>query len=293
MTEPKREDYITEVDLGLCSGCAFFDDGCPSWAEEEECANAEGESIIYIKKPKVELVTYEELSRRGDTDSCITCPVGCSQSKAYKLGLESADCSGGHFRLIPEVEKPDVIRVPYWSAEAEGNCKRCPYGSFMNGGKNRCGDAPIDCTGGYLRPANESPKEEEECDVTLVDDTEELGQESPPDRYNWRGTESLPFCIENNLNTIQNNVVKYIYRYPKKGGLDALKKCVVYLEKAIQFNQKSHEVHPDIITEFITNNNFSWREGTVIMTVCLGSYALALARVKDLIKEVYGEEVER
>lgn len=45
--------------------------------------------------------------------------------------------------------------------------------------------------------------------------------------------EPIDFILANDLNFVEGNIIKYIARYKKKGGLEDLLKGLYYLEKLI------------------------------------------------------------
>ena len=46
------------------------------------------------------------------------------------------------------------------------------------------------------------------------------------------------FIVANNIGYLEGNVIKYIYRYKKKNGIEDLKKAKVYIEKLISINEQ-------------------------------------------------------
>lgn len=62
---------------------------------------------------------------------------------------------------------------------------------------------------------------------------------SKPAHYTGRGgIEPIEFITTNNLNFLEGNVVKYVYRYPFKNGLEDLKKARRNLDILIQQVEK-------------------------------------------------------
>lgn len=54
-------------------------------------------------------------------------------------------------------------------------------------------------------------------------------------QYTFRGgIEPLEFIESNGMSFLEGNVIKYLYRYPNKGGLEALKKAAFYLNRIIE-----------------------------------------------------------
>lgn len=58
-----------------------------------------------------------------------------------------------------------------------------------------------------------------------------------PAYYSRWKIQPLDFITQNNLDFLRGNIIKYIMRYDKKGGLDDLKKAKVYLEKLIAYEE--------------------------------------------------------
>lgn len=59
-----------------------------------------------------------------------------------------------------------------------------------------------------------------------------------PEHYARFKIEPIRFCIENNLNGFQFNIIKYTLRYDAKNGLEDLKKARRYLDMFIKFVDK-------------------------------------------------------
>ena len=55
-----------------------------------------------------------------------------------------------------------------------------------------------------------------------------------PEHYSELGIEPLEYIIANNLDFLQGNIIKYVTRYPKKGGLSDLIKAKKYLDILIE-----------------------------------------------------------
>ena len=55
-----------------------------------------------------------------------------------------------------------------------------------------------------------------------------------PSHYNGCEIEPLEYIIANKLDFLQGNIVKYVTRYPYKGGVDDLIKARKYLELLIE-----------------------------------------------------------
>lgn len=55
-----------------------------------------------------------------------------------------------------------------------------------------------------------------------------------PGYYHKGKVDTIKFCLENDLNFLQGNVVKYIVRYKEKNGLEDLNKAMEYLKRLIE-----------------------------------------------------------
>ncbi len=68
-----------------------------------------------------------------------------------------------------------------------------------------------------------------------------LSQQVGGTHYKQGVIQPIEFIIANDLSFIQGNVIKYIFRYKSKGGLDDLRKAQHYLELLIETEYYSHE----------------------------------------------------
>jgi len=67
-----------------------------------------------------------------------------------------------------------------------------------------------------------------------------------PAHYTGRGgIEPLDFIVSNELDFLEGNVVKYVYRYKSKNGLQDLQKARVYLDRLIE-RESNNENRSDI-----------------------------------------------
>lgn len=66
-----------------------------------------------------------------------------------------------------------------------------------------------------------------------------------PPHYNRGGVECIDAIMaatnHQNEGYLQGNVMKYVWRYPYKGGLEDLLKCRWYLDKLIEEYKKKHK----------------------------------------------------
>lgn len=65
-------------------------------------------------------------------------------------------------------------------------------------------------------------------------------QITKPARYNKRGSlECWDVILDQEMNFLEGNVLKYLWRYKEKNGIEDLKKAKVYLEKLISEAKKN------------------------------------------------------
>ena len=61
-----------------------------------------------------------------------------------------------------------------------------------------------------------------------------------PKHYSRFNIEPIRFCMENNLDALQKDVVKYICRHDMKGGLDDVKKALRYAQMVAEHHYGVH-----------------------------------------------------
>lgn len=55
-----------------------------------------------------------------------------------------------------------------------------------------------------------------------------------PNYYHKGKVDTIKFCLENDLDFLQGNIIKYIVRYKEKNGLEDLNKAKEYLDRLIE-----------------------------------------------------------
>ena len=55
-----------------------------------------------------------------------------------------------------------------------------------------------------------------------------------PDHYGGSEIDVISFCQANNLDFMQGNVIKYVFRYKNKNGLEDLEKAKEYIDRMIE-----------------------------------------------------------
>ena len=59
-------------------------------------------------------------------------------------------------------------------------------------------------------------------------------KQTNPDHYSGLAIEPLDYIIANKMDFLEGNIIKYVTRYPNKGGVDDLIKARNYIDKLIE-----------------------------------------------------------
>lgn len=59
-----------------------------------------------------------------------------------------------------------------------------------------------------------------------------------PSYYHKGKVDTIEFSLDNNLNFIQGNIIKYVVRYKEKNGLEDLEKAMEYLKRLIEHERE-------------------------------------------------------
>ena len=71
------------------------------------------------------------------------------------------------------------------------------------------------------------------CPTCRLYGTEEKNNINP-DHYGNSGIDVIDFCQANNLDFMQGNVIKYVFRYKNKNGLEDLEKAKEFINRMIE-----------------------------------------------------------
>ena len=71
------------------------------------------------------------------------------------------------------------------------------------------------------------------CPTCRLHDAEEKNN-IKPDHYGGSEIDVISFCQANNLDFMQGNVIKYVFRYKNKNGLEDLEKAKEYIDRMIE-----------------------------------------------------------
>jgi hypothetical protein len=77
------------------------------------------------------------------------------------------------------------------------------------------------------------------------------------DHYKKMKIQTTEFCMANNLDHCQSNVVKYVCRHADKNGEDDLRKAIHYLEMLIEFK---YPVNTTKSVEELNQIHRAWKE---------------------------------
>ena len=118
-----------------------------------------------------------------------------------------------------------------------------------------------------------------------------------PNHYGFRGgVRTIDFLTQWDFSGLTWNVCKYVYRYPQKGGLEALRKVERYLLKRLEIHPKAQveqfvAIEPVkfvAICAYCSSNGFSPAESAVITYACLKEYDKALEALRVLMGSLDG-----
>lgn len=95
----------------------------------------------------------------------------------------------------------------------------------------------------------------------------------------------IKFIVENKLNFIQGNIVKYISRYKSKNGLEDLEKAKHYAELGLELegNQNLVCAEGDVLL-YCMANSFSELQRMVILKAVCKEYSQASKEISKLIE---------
>jgi hypothetical protein len=93
---------------------------------------------------------------------------------------------------------------------------------------DNCNIYIIDATGGYNKLVPLSS-------ISLLKEQDGLGEDiKKPVRYNKRGKlECWDVILDQQMNFLEGSVIKYLWRYKEKNGIQDLEKAKVYIDKII------------------------------------------------------------
>lgn len=169
-------------------------------------------------------------------------------------------------------------------------CSECPFG-----------DEKIDCNinstetceiaqqyiNKHEKTVNTIEKIEEK--ITLKELQEIKKDNIMPAYYHKGNYDVIQFCIDNNIDFVSGNIIKYITRYKDKNGIEDLRKAQEYLKR---FEATENVVFATDLVRLTNENNMTYTQGKIIECVLENNKDLANILIKELIKEGESKEKE-
>jgi len=93
--------------------------------------------------------------------------------------------------------------------------------------------------------------------------------------YKNMDPQPIEFIMENDLNFIQGNIVKYISRFEHKNGVEDLKKIVHYAKLGLELDNDRHWLDRDTVnslSQFLGQNDFTQFKGDIVLYACKKYY---------------------
>jgi hypothetical protein len=120
----------------------------------------------------------------------------------------------------------DFIKFKYSSASGSGVGRVIDISEGING--ISLSVYCVDITGGYKLTVPHYNV------IGLIREDSKLEDIKKPSRYNKRGKlECWDVILDQEMNFLEGNIIKYVWRYKEKNGIEDLKKAKVYLDKLI------------------------------------------------------------
>ena len=130
------------------------------------------------------------------------------------------------------------------------------------------------------------PVEEEK--ITLKELQEMKKDNIIPPYYNKGNYDVIQFCLDNNIDFVSGNIIKYITRYKNKNGIEDLKKAKEYLKR---LEQPTTISIIDLVL-FTEENNLGYWQGKIIESVIDNNKDLANILIDKLIRKEESKEKE-
>ena len=123
----------------------------------------------------------------------------------------------------------------------------------------------------------------EEETVTLKELQEIKKDNIIPTYYHKGNYDVMQFCIDNNIDFVTGNIIKYITRYKGKNGIEDLRKAQEYLRR---ISKTENGIIPLLDLIYLCEeNNLGYTQGKIIEVLLDKEYELAGKLLNDLIKK--------
>lgn len=118
--------------------------------------------------------------------------------------------------------------------------------------------------------------------VTLKE-LQEIKKDNIIPTYYHRGSyDVIQFCLDNNIDFVSGNIIKYITRYKGKNGLEDLKKAQEYLRR---LKESKIAVFKEDLANFCDENNMTYTQGKIVECIITNDKDTAEVLIKELIRK--------
>lgn len=103
-----------------------------------------------------------------------------------------------------------------------------------------------------------------------------------PTYYHKGNYDVIQFCLDNDIDFVTGNIIKYITRYKGKNGIEDLKKAKEYINRS---NGMEYEISLADLVYFNLENNLDYTQGKIIELVLDSEITQAKNVLDDLIEK--------
>ena len=121
-----------------------------------------------------------------------------------------------------------------------------------------------------------------EATVTLKELQEIKKDNIIPTYYHQGNYDVIQFCLDNNIDFVSGNIIKYITRYKGKNGLEDLKKAQEYLRR---LKESKIAVFKEDLANFCDENNMTYTQGKIVECIITNDKDTAEVLIKELIRK--------
>ena len=103
-----------------------------------------------------------------------------------------------------------------------------------------------------------------------------------PTYYHQGNYDVIQFCLDNNIDFVSGNIIKYITRYKGKNGIEDLKKAQEYLRR---LKESKIAVFKEDLANFCDENNMTYTQGKIVECIITNDKDTAEVLIKELIRK--------
>ena len=162
-------------------------------------------------------------------------------------------------------------------------CSECPFGDEKidcNINSTETCEIAQDYINEHEKTVNTIEKIEEK--ITLKELQEIKKDNIIPTYYHQGSYDVIQFCIDNNIDFVSGNIIKYITRYKGKNGLEDLKKAQEYLRR---LKESKITVFKEDLANFCDENNMTYTQGKIVECIITNDKDTAEVLIKELIRK--------